>query len=306
MKYLQDIPEMRDILANLPDNLTYVFKNGIIAKKNVNADFCSDSNVIEIDTKKANYYTTQGKFDFLIALAHELCHANQYKMGLMCDNLKNASFGESFRVGKMEEIEALLLNAIVSRKLLEKPEFKNCNLPCEYFVFDNKLKQTYNKQKAKKLFVLSYWTNSPNTCIEFNQEQYFKCCINKWYTAYTVQAYEHALGVHTGIVKTTNNTEALQAIITYCQRMGLKGINYKYFLQNRFDNTKVSESAKYKYQLTVFNQKQNIYGKYKHIKDDEYMVEYFSDNPPEACDTIMNKIRQKLGHIYDKVKSKIL
>ena len=263
MTYLRDIPVLQKILNDLPDNIKYFIGNEVLANSICVAKYVNKSNLIMINTKRNNYYTPQGKFRFLLVLAHELCHANQKKSGLTASDLKESSFNDKFRVSKMEEIEACLLNAIVAKELLKKTEFKNCRLPIELLIYENKLKQKdQNESKAKQLFVLSYWTNSTNTVTETYLDPHFQRAINSWYLLYTRWAYDVALKLQTGIYTSTNRSEPLQVIQTYCQRMGLTKINPKIFLENRVDKVKISESAKYKYQMALLNNKGKPYIKY--------------------------------------------
>ena len=101
LEYLKSIPQMKRILENLPDKIAYKFSQSTPGI----ASFNSEENAITLKPTLIDLYNPQERLSFYVTLAHELCHANQKKEGLYYNDLSEASFGDTFRVGKMMETE---------------------------------------------------------------------------------------------------------------------------------------------------------------------------------------------------------
>ncbi len=118
---METLPQMKDIINNLPDGITFsVSCNGMRSSA-----YNYGENEIEMDITNFNAKSLRRKMDFLISLSHELCHATQKNAGLYFTDIKNASFGDTFRIGKLMEIETFLMHVMIERELLKRPQYKN-------------------------------------------------------------------------------------------------------------------------------------------------------------------------------------
>ena len=256
MNYLRDIPQMQNILNNLPDGLHIVFSTNINDNK---AAYSPGTNRIMINIKKLDYDTPQGKMNFLTVFAHELCHANQKKSGLNIDDIITPSDGQTFRISKMAEMETWLLEITLEQELIKLPEFEKCAVYDGYLVYKYMLtKASFYEKLAKRDFVLAHWKNIFNNDeININNhifsnltelwklpakrlQKLFYHSINWWNDTYIEQACHDLLVMRT-LKTSTNRTTPIQAIQTYLERMGISGIiDPALFLQERFDNIEVS------------------------------------------------------------------
>ena len=259
LSYLRLVPQMNTILSNLPDCICYKFVYGLPGI----ACYDAYSNMTTINARviQGDYMTPQQRFEFLTTLAHELCHANQKKQGLMFDDLIGAFVGETFRVAKMTEIDALLLEVIVERELLERAEFMDC-VPSKYCMFYQYcLNQSKNDiQQANRRFVLSYWKNVMFDMKKGTFAQLFQENIKHHYNYYTNQAYHQSVAIHKYNYESTNRTKPLVAIDAYLKRMNLSGMMAELFLQNNFDNAETTVNVDDG--VTVFDEDGNKYYNY--------------------------------------------
>ena len=240
LKYLETIPQVKPILRNLPENITYVFSSQTLGI----ANFDGFDNTITINPNVPELNHAQWRLSLYKALAHELCHANQKKEGIYYNDLKNASFGDTFRVAKLMEAETRLLTAIVENELFKRAEFKGYTPSLDGYYYQQELKRTNNNvAQANTNFVLSYWQNAKNNSWI---DKSIRENILERYFFYTEQAYHNALLMHDPEfgATSTNRTTPLQAAQTYGKRMSLKGINMESFLQNGFDGAMVTENFK--------------------------------------------------------------
>ena len=253
LEYLKSIPQMKRILENLPDKIAYKFSQSTPGI----ASFNSEENVITLKPTLIDLYNPQERLSFYVTLAHELCHANQKKEGLYYNDLSEASFGDTFRVGKMMETETRLLSATIENELLKRKEFQGCipSIDCLYY---QKELQCANGDvsQANTNFVLSYWQNAKNNTSLSRAE---KETINSHYFFYAEQAYHHAILRYNpksmGLL--THKTSALNSIRLYTQRMSLTEMPPELFLQEGFDN--VQTTGNFKDGITILNYDGNKY-----------------------------------------------
>ncbi len=129
------------------------------------AVYDSSNNSIILNEMYFETLSPREKMDFIGALSHELCHANQEKSGLYYTEISDASFSDTFRVAKMMETETRLLDATIEAALLSEPEFKNVSPTLETQYYLDRL--AYHKQNnvskaeasARVDFVKAYWQN---------------------------------------------------------------------------------------------------------------------------------------------------
>ena len=273
LEYLATIPQIKSILENLPDNISYVFSQetpGI-------ASFYVYENSITINPQQVDLNTPQGKLYFYDTLAHELCHANQKKEGLYFNDLIEASFGDTFRVAKMMETDTRLLGVIVENELAKRKEFKGVALSKDGQYYQQELRRSKgNVSQANTNFVLTYWQNVANHT-QLNQE--LRKNINSHYFFYTVQAYHHALLMHNPEFKltSTNRNTALQAMQKYMRRMALQNVSAELFLQEKFDNAQTTGNFQDGITILYLNgDKYMTLTPSSHIMEDK--VTFFKDN----------------------------
>ena len=236
LEYLSTIPQMSNILKNLPENITYTFSKdtpGI-------ASFDYDKNKIIISPDKIDLNNPEKRLHFYLTLAHELCHANQKKEDLYFNDLSGASFGDTFRVAKMMEIETRLLSVTLENELLKRDEFKNCTptVDCQYYQQELS-KANGDISQANTNFILTYWQNAKdNPTADFAKEH-----INQRYFFYMEQAFHQALLMHDPKfnLHSTNRTSPIDAINSYQKRMSVN-ILPQAFLQNEFDNVVLTDN----------------------------------------------------------------
>ena len=247
LEYLKRIPQMKHVLENLPDNITYKFSENTPGI----ASFDSVENVITVKSGSVDIRNPQERLSFYVTLAHELCHANQKKEGLYYDDLSKPSFGDTFRIAKMMETDTRLFSTIIENELLKQKDFQGCtpSTDCQYY---QKELQHANGDlsQANTSFVLSYWQNSKNNIL-LNQAE--RETINSRYFFYAEQAYHQALLIHNPkfMQTSTNKMSALDSVSAYAQRMSLTGLSPKLFLQETFDN--VQTSGDFKDGITILN-----------------------------------------------------
>jgi len=278
LSYLKLVPQMNTILSNLPDGICYKFVDGLPGIACY--DTYANTIIINACVIQGNYMTSQQRFVFLAALAHELCHANQKNRGLTFDDLTVSSFGDTFRVAKMTEIDALLLEVIVECELLERVEFIDCIPSWHYMFYQYCLKQSKNDiQQANKRFVLSYWKNAMFNMRNGTFAQMFQENISRHYNYYTNQAYHQSVVIHKYEYESTNRTKPLAAIDTYLKRMNLSGMTAELFLQNNFDNAETTVDVDDG--VTVFDNKGNKYCNYAPTSRQNLdKITYFENNMP--------------------------
>ena len=247
LDYLRSIPQMKSIFENLPDTLTYDFSS---ETPGIASFDCNDNN-ITIKTDDIDFNNTQDLMEFNITLAHELCHANQKKEGIYFNDLSGASFGDTFRIAKMMEIEARLLSVIVENELLKRKEFNSCSPSIDCLYYQKELKNAKgNISQANTNFVLSYWQNAKNSD-NINDEE--RSCILSRYFFYAEQAYHQAIIYHNAnfMQLSTNKTSPISAVNSYIKRMSLKGISPEIFLQEKYDN--VQTTGNFADGITILN-----------------------------------------------------
>lgn len=215
---LRPIPQMQNILANLPKDLQYKFGR-----------FYFDSKEHKIEFNKNN-----GEFKFLKDFAIALALANQEQLGLTPNNLCNTSLDEYYHVAKIKRIETLLLGVIIETELLKRPEFKNCKPSVDAYIYQAKLKEANGDEKrAIHNFVMAYWTNSLKEHVD---EAVFEQNISNWYcwivfgggSGYEYYDYE------TNKTSAVKNLKPADAIDAYLERLGIKDIaDAKFFLNDR-------------------------------------------------------------------------
>lgn len=288
-KYFETLPQMKPILKNLPDNISYVFSQetpGI-------ASFDADENSITINPQQVDLNTPQGQLYFYYTVAHELCHANQKKEGLYFNDLTEASFGDTFRVAKMMETDARLLGVMVENELAKRKEFEGVTLSKDGQYYQQELRRSKgNVSQPNTNFVLTYWQNAANKP-QLNEE--LREVIKSRYFFYTEQAYHQALIMHNPAFKQTptNRNTALQAMQKYIHRMALQNVPAELFLQEKFDNTQTM--GNFQDGITVLYPNGD---KYMTLTPSEYFmmdkVTYFEDNQ-EASVFLRNGIT---GEMY--------
>lgn len=276
MKYLETIPQAKPVLNNLPENITYIFSS----KTPGIASFDSTDNTITISPNGLNLNDPQDRFALYQTLIHELRHANQKKEGLYYDDLINASFGQTFRVAKLMEMETRLFDAIIENELLKREEFEGCAPSLDAIYYKQELKRANNDvAKANTNFVRSYWENTKNTPWIDNV---VRENINKHYFFYVEQAYHHALLMHNPQMKqaSSNRTTPVQAAEAYGKRMSLKGMESKVFLENGFDEAITTDN--FRDGITILYHDGT---KYLHLTPTENpfvdMAIFFKDNQPD-------------------------
>lgn len=208
MNDLASIPQMKNILANLPKDLKYGIDD---------FDFNDKEN-------KITFYQNGGKFEFLRLFAKLLLFANQKQLGLTPDNLCNTSSDEFYHVAKIKQIENLLLGVIVETELLKRPEFKNCKPSVDAYIYQAKLKEANGDEKrAIHNFVMAYWTNSLK---EHVGEAVFEQNISNWYNwivfrdGYRYDYYDYEKNETPAI----RNIKPADAMNAYLERLGIKDI----------------------------------------------------------------------------------
>ena len=244
LECLKNIPQMKDVLENLPDIIKYSFSQDTPGV----ASFNSDENLITIKPSLVASNNPQERLSFYVALVHELCHANQKKEGLYYNDLIDASFGDTFRIAQMMEIDSHLLRVIIENELLKREEFQGCisSVDCRYYQKELQ-RANGNISQANTNFVLSYWQNAKNHT-ELNQDEL--CTINRRYFFYVEQAYHHALLIHNTLLihnpnfkqTTTGKISAQDSIHAYLRKMSLTGVQPELFLQDGFDNVQTTNN----------------------------------------------------------------
>lgn len=273
-KHLKQIPQMDYVFAKLPRVLAYNTELGSDGAFRSNGWF--NRIVISPTLTTDDYYEFAGTKMILIAtLSHELCHANQQECGLTEQYLKDASFSDVFRVYKMTELEAALLEAIVENELVKQPEFEGFGVTTERaFLYDYYLdKENGDIQKAKRDFVLSCWTNSCDNIQtpDIRLEMICQNAVRNWHREYTKDATEYVFSQKYALKPTITPIQAIDACL---QRMGLNGvIRSEFFLQNGSDNTKINNRKR---TVTLLNQNGEKHCKY-YMKSDEIKVTMFEN-----------------------------
>ncbi len=181
---LAEIPQMHFILNNLPDEL-------IITKTNFPYPaYFRNENII---TLQFNDFWANGNsrlVDFLISLAHELCHANQTKLNL---KTTNDSFGNAFRLHKLSEIETMLLDIDIERQLLLRPEFRGMrhSLSTQVYLHQLVIHRKNKEQNAEALaradLIKAFWRKGFGFHFPSEMQQH----IQDHYTNYNQQAFLH-------------------------------------------------------------------------------------------------------------------
>lgn len=276
--YLGRIPAMRYILSSVPKNVRYKIVGNLPGM----ACYESDINTLSLNAQIfIDDMTPKHKLLFLTTLAHELCHASQKTYGLGFSDLSTPSFGETFRVSRMTEIEAILLEVIVENELLQRAYFADCDPSSECLFYQILLRQTNgNVQQANRRFILAYWKNSVEKIKGNAFVQSFKTKIDHHYHYYIEQAYHHSVVMHKYGFKPTNTTLPVNAINKYFERMGVCGMNPEVFLQNGFDN--IETAVKPDDGVTVFDcfgDKKYNYSPTANAKYDK--ITYFKDGVPD-------------------------
>ena len=275
--YLRSVPQMNRVFANLPNGINYNVVKGLPGL----ACYDNDTNEITINEKVfVCGMTSKQKLIFLTTLAHELCHASQKKAGLSFGDLINSSFGETFRVSRMMEIESILLETIVENELLNRKEFEDCWPSDECLFYQSLLEQNRGDiQQTTRCFILSYWKNSIFKVKENTFIQSFKANINEHYHNYAVQAYHQSIAMHKYNHNSTKHTQPLVAIGKYLERMNLRGMLPEMFLQNNFDNIETTNNANDG--ITILDADGNKYCNYSPTNC-EYIdrITYYKDNIP--------------------------
>ncbi len=238
---LYKIPQMRKILNNLPEGITFVFSDDM----NTVASYDAFDNTISLNAKYFDMQSARLKMDLLISMGHELCHANQEKSGLFYTEVSNATFANTFRVAKMMEMETKLFEATIESTLLSDPEFKD-NTPMistQYYMERLDFHKRKSPRKAESLaradFVKAYWQNGYE--VDLSEGMLEDVVWN--YEFYNSQACRHALYMHNpkfreartdtpdGIMRTAPEMENL-----YRTRMGIVATIPKgYFLKDGKD-----------------------------------------------------------------------
>lgn len=227
---LKTIPFMQPIMQNLPKDIRYV-----VDTNETRSGFYSRAlNTIGIDEELLNYTTPEEKLSLYVILAHELCHANQYKEGLSGEDLITPSFGQAFRVFRMNEVEAKLLDTVVEHELLKRQEFCECTPSkfCQYFQ-----KKLYRAKgdvaNAKTAFVLTLWNNDLSELHEGEKK-----CVNHYNEYYIEYAHTRAISKCNEKIKfLLGRRMPKKAMHMMVQRMGLMGVTSDQFLQSGFVQT---------------------------------------------------------------------
>ena len=279
LKYLETIPLLQPVLQDLPKDIAYEFSDDTPGM----ACYDSFENKITIRPERMNCDTPQKRLDMHVSLAHELCHANQKQAGLLFNDLKDASFGDTFRVARMMEIETGLQDAIIENELLKREEFKDCqpSIPCQ--LYRQKLKDAGNNvSMANANFILTYWRNA-NDDITLSDKM--KKAVDSTYNYYITQAYHHAYFMtdpRFNLERTsTGRHTPFQVMTTYLKRMNVKTLQPKLFLANAFDN--VVTTHQFQNGVTLIGQNGNLIlnmqpTKYRTLD----MLTYFKNDQPHA------------------------
>ena len=295
---LYDIPQFKYVILNLPDYIGCVFSSDIPGI----ALFNEYNNKVVINPKVVcKYSTPEGKLSFLTLLAHELCHANQKYSGLYFDDLKNSSFGNTFRIARMLELETRLLDAVIENELLKLKEFEKVKPSDTCLFYQDLLVQTKGDvKKAKRNFILSYWTKSIADSREGFFTSAFKQNVKEHYDFYTEQAYHQALLMHKYDRPSNQITEPLQAVKIFLTRMGVPDMDPEWFLQDGVDNIKTTENACDG--ITLFDEDGSRYCKYLPTENPyKDVITYFTNDIPDKF-VLKNGITKKSEDVTIAVK----
>ena len=177
LKNLESVPQMRPILDSIKNSDVTFRYDASLADDGTNALYDNDKKEIIFTQQILKIKNPEDYLRFIRAVAHECCHADQDKNGLISDRIKNPSFKDVFRINKMMEIEAKLLETIVENEFLKKDEFKNVEPSIACAFYQSCLEKCDNDvSKANTRFVASYWAGA----------------VTNWRDNYTIQALEAA------------------------------------------------------------------------------------------------------------------
>lgn len=278
LKYLSTIPQTQPILRNIPYELAYEFSADMLTP----ARYSAVENKVTLNPIYMDLKTPLMRLNFLITLAHELCHATQKNEGLVYDTVKGPTFGSTFRVFKMMEIETRLMEAQLENELLKRPEFSTCKPSPDCVCYRLKLqKAQQDVSKANSDFVVTYWRNGVgDKDLSFDLRQH----INYVFMFYTEQAYRLAYETHSpafGMVPTDLRTPE-QIMARYLARMNITDLKPQLFLTNKVDH--VVTTRDFRHGITVLNLDGSVFANLRPTTNPRYdKLTYYANNKPREA-----------------------
>lgn len=288
LQYLETVPRVKSILDNLTD-IKYDFANDL------RGTACFNNGKIIFRKADIDLNEPENRLAFYTTLTHELCHADQKHNGIHFTDLYNASFGDTFRIAKMMEVEAFLLYSTVANDLIQRPEFQECYHSIHSIYYEAELKLANNNVSlANTNFALTYWQNARDTYINIPE---VRETINSFYVQYTQQAFHQALLMHDPhfTVLSSKRTTPQEAMSKYISRMNLQNVKAESFLQNGFDNAQTTND--YQDGVTVFDRRGdkllNLAQHHENPFIDKFT--YFDNNEPYMFALVNPKNRKLIG-----------
>lgn len=246
-KCLENSAEMKRVLDNLPEGLTYKFGR---LESGTSACYSSAKNEITFSVQSLKLKTPEEKLTFVCQLAHELCHANQKKEGLFHDDLKNPKFSDVFTVNRIMELDAKLLEAKVGDEL-QKGEFSNVDIRVlftgpeieKYTDFIYVYQQIKIETQVKKYDENGhkYWQDD----IKAANTEFINDLLSSelWTSAYNLQALQ-AAGGKAAYSTDNNGKDIIDVCNKYIERMSVN-ITAEDFASGKYDEyTKVDNNEK--------------------------------------------------------------
>ena len=288
LQYLETIPRVKSILDNLTD-IEYNFADDLCGIA------CFDNGKITFRKTDIDLNEPENRLGLYTTLTHELCHADQKHNGIHFTDLHNASFGDTFRIAKMMEVEAFLVYSMVANDLIKRPEFQNCYHSVHSIYYQAELQLANNDASvANTNFALTYWQNARDTYINIPE---VRDTINSFYVQYTQQAFHQALLMHDPIftTKSSKRTTPQEAMNKYVARMNLKNVSAESFLQNDFDNARTTSN--YKDGVTVLDRSGNKFLNLSQHPTNPFIdkLTYFDNNEPYTFVLVDVKTRKPIG-----------
>ncbi len=234
------IPQMQEVLNNLPGNITFSVSDDM----NYPARYSARHNVIELNLRYFENQSSGAQLDFLLSLSHELRHASQERMGLYYTEVQNPSFADTFRVAKLSEMEAHLFDSVLETEFLKQERFQGLlpTLPTQYYQTRLAQYQQTNPNQAEALaradFLTTYWQKGRVDGLSNEMYQH----VDSYYKYYNRQAFRHAQLAHNprlnkhspgldGVMRAATEMERM-----YQERMGVTGVLPSgYFLTDKVD-----------------------------------------------------------------------
>ena len=289
LQYLETVPQVKRILNNLTD-IKYDFADNLRGA----ACFINTGKIIFKNTD-LDLNEPENRLAFYTALAHELCHADQKHNGIHFTDLYNASFGDTFRISKMMEVEGFLFYSMVANDLIKRPEFQDCYHSVHSIYYQAELQIAKGDVSlANTNFALTYWQNAKDTYINIPE---VRKTINSFYVQYTQQAFHQALLMHDPhfTTKSSNRSTPLEAMNKYISRMKLTNVNPELFLQNNFDNAQTTNN--YQDGVTILDRYGNKHLNLAQVPEKPFTDKftYFDNNEPYTFVLVDTITRKQIG-----------